>query len=180
VRYPANEVAKRHERIVKEASRLFRKRGFKDVTVAEVMKGAGLTHGAFYSHFSSKEELMAAAVDEAMRVSVEGLAASSKTAAGRRAYRDAYLSTKHRDAAESGCTMAALSSEIRNEPETQAAFTARLKETVAAAGVDRAEALLAVSAMVGAVALARAVDDDAFSEEILQKVRLQLRRKTGD
>jgi TetR/AcrR family transcriptional repressor of nem operon len=180
VRYPADEVAKRHERIVKEAARLFRKRGFKAVTVAEVMQAAGLTHGAFYSHFSSKEELMAAAVDEAMRVSVEGLAASSGTATGRRAYRDAYLSTKHRDGAESGCTMAALSGEIRNEPETKAAFTARLKETVAAAGGDRAETLLAVSAMVGAVALARAVDDDAFSEEILQKVRAELRRKTGD
>ncbi len=62
MRYPAKETAAKHERIVKEASRLFRERGFENVTVGEVMKAAGLTHGAFYAHFDSKEELQAAAV----------------------------------------------------------------------------------------------------------------------
>jgi AcrR family transcriptional regulator len=60
--YPAKQTAVRHERIVKEASRLFRERGFEKVSVEEVMKAAGLTHGAFYAHFSSKEELKSAAV----------------------------------------------------------------------------------------------------------------------
>ena len=54
MRYPAEQTAAKHERIVKEASRLFRERGFEDVTVGEVMKAAGLTHGAFYAHFGSK------------------------------------------------------------------------------------------------------------------------------
>ena len=54
MRYPAKETAAKHERIVKEASRLFRERGFENVTVGEVMKAAGLTHGAFYAHFASK------------------------------------------------------------------------------------------------------------------------------
>ena len=57
MRYPARETAAKHERIVKKASRLFRERGFENVTVDEVMKTAGLTHGAFYAHFGSKEEL---------------------------------------------------------------------------------------------------------------------------
>ena len=57
VRYPAEETAAKHERIVKEASRLFRERGFEDVTEGDVMKAAGLTHGAFYAHFGSKEKL---------------------------------------------------------------------------------------------------------------------------
>jgi TetR/AcrR family transcriptional repressor of nem operon len=61
MRYPAQETAVKHERIVKEASRLFRERGFENISVGEVMKAAGLTQGAFYAHFSSKEELVFAA-----------------------------------------------------------------------------------------------------------------------
>ena len=67
MRYPAKETAAKHERIVREASRLFRERGFENVSVGEVMKAAGLTHGAFYAHFGSKEELQAAAVHMARR-----------------------------------------------------------------------------------------------------------------
>ncbi len=63
MRYPAEETAERHERILQAASRMFRERGFQDVTVAEVMKAAELTHGAFYSHFESKDALMAAATE---------------------------------------------------------------------------------------------------------------------
>src|SRR6201991_1998371 len=69
MRYPAKEPAEKHERIVKEASRLFRERGFENVTVGEVMKAAGLTHGAFYAHFSSKQELQEAAVAYGQEVS---------------------------------------------------------------------------------------------------------------
>ena len=70
MRYPVEETAAKHERIVKEASRLFRERGFENVSVAEVMKAAGLTHGAFYAHFGSKEELQAAAVAYGQKVSL--------------------------------------------------------------------------------------------------------------
>jgi TetR/AcrR family transcriptional regulator, transcriptional repressor for nem operon len=68
MRYPAKETVVKHERIVKEASRLFRERGFENVSVGEVMKAAGLTHGAFYAHFSSTEELKAAAVADGPKV----------------------------------------------------------------------------------------------------------------
>ena len=62
MRYPVEETAAKHERIVKEASRLLRERGFENVSVGDVMKAAGLTHGAFYAHFASKEQLQAAAI----------------------------------------------------------------------------------------------------------------------
>jgi len=78
MRYPVEETAAKHERIVKEASRLFRERGFENVSVAEVMKAAGLTHGAFYAHFRSKEELQAAAVAYGQKVSREGVQRSNK------------------------------------------------------------------------------------------------------
>src|ERR1700746_2820094 len=79
MRYPVEETAAKHERIVKEASRLFRERGFENVSVGEVMKAAGLTHGAFYAHFGSKEELQAAAVAYGQKVSLGRLQRSNNT-----------------------------------------------------------------------------------------------------
>ncbi|ADV81397.1 TetR/AcrR family transcriptional regulator [Terriglobus saanensis] len=174
MRYPVKETEEKHQRIVREASRLFRERGFKDVTVAEVMKAAGLTHGAFYSHFSSKEALMAAATEYGMQNTLERVAKNFATPAGRKAYIDRYLSTKHRDHPETGCTMAALSSEIRREPVARDAFTASLKEILAAIGEERGEAILTTATMVGAMMLARAVTDEAFSREILKEIREKL------
>src|SRR5215467_7744260 len=96
MRYPVEETAAKHERIVKEASRLFRERGFENVSVAEVMKAAGLTHGAFYAHFASKKELQEAAVAYGQKVSLERLQRSKKkTAKG--SFTDSYLSPRHRD-----------------------------------------------------------------------------------
>ena len=78
MRYPVKDTAAKHERIVREASRLFRERGFENVSVGEVMKAAGLTHGAFYAHFGSKEQLQAAAVAYGQKVSL-GRAQRSKS-----------------------------------------------------------------------------------------------------
>jgi TetR/AcrR family transcriptional regulator, transcriptional repressor for nem operon len=179
MRYPAEETAEKHQRILREASQMFRERGFQDVTVAEVMKAAALTHGAFYSHFDSKESLMAAATEYAMENTLEGVKKSFGTAKTRAAYLDRYLSTEHRDHPATGCPMAALSGDIRNEPEVKGAFTVELKAIVEAMGGDRGEAMVTLSAIVGAMALARAVSDEAFSREILEKVRGKLDRKEG-
>jgi TetR/AcrR family transcriptional repressor of nem operon len=65
MRYPASQTAERHERILREAARLFRERGFDGAGVADIMKAAGLTHGAFYAHFPSKDALEAEAVERA-------------------------------------------------------------------------------------------------------------------
>jgi TetR/AcrR family transcriptional regulator, transcriptional repressor for nem operon len=174
MRYPATETAEKHDRIVQEASRLFRERGFEDVTVAEVMKKTGLTHGAFYSHFESKEALMAAAVEYAMQGVLRGVKKSFPTLEGRRAYLDRYLTASHRDTPGTGCPMAALSGEIRNEPEVKGRFTANLKEIISAMGGERREAMATLATLVGAISLARAVDDEAFSREILREVQKKL------
>ena len=174
MRYPVTETAEKHNRIVQEASRLFRERGFEDVTVAEIMKKAGLTHGAFYSHFESKEALMAAAVEYGMHGILRGVKKSFPTLEGRRAYLDRYLTTKHRDAPGTGCVMAALSGEIRNEPEVKGTFTANLKEIFSAMGGERREAMATLATLVGAISLARAVDDEMLSQQILRSVRKTL------
>src|SRR5215471_7001382 len=96
MRYPAEETAAKHERIVKEASRLFRERGFENVSVGEVMKAAGLTHGAFYAHFGSKEELQVAAIAYGQGVSLERVQRSNSHK-GKGSYADRYLSPRHRD-----------------------------------------------------------------------------------
>src|SRR5258708_31922741 len=117
MRYPATETAEKHDRIVQEASRLFRERGFEDVTVAEVMKKAGLTHGPFYSHFESKQALMAAAVEYAMQGVLRGVKKSFPTLEGRRAYLDRYLTARHTDAPGTVCPIGALSGDTSEEAE---------------------------------------------------------------
>jgi TetR/AcrR family transcriptional repressor of nem operon len=172
MRYPAEETAAKHERIVKEASRLFRERGFENVSVGEVMKAAGLTHGAFYAHFASKEELQAAAVAYGQKVSLGRLQRSKKS---RESYADRYLSRRHRDNPGDGCTMAALAQAVaRSTPELKTAFEQGLENILSAEGGDRKEAIFQVAAMIGGVVLARAVNDPQLSDEILRSVRQTL------
>src|SRR6516225_4721544 len=86
VRYPAKETAAKHDRIIREASRLFRERGFENVSVGEVMKAAGLTHGAFYAHFGSKQESHKAAVACGQELSANRARADGTTKKGRQEY----------------------------------------------------------------------------------------------
>ena len=175
MRYPAKETAAKHDRIVKEASRLFREGGFENVTVGEVMKAAGLTHGAFYAHFASKEELQKAAVAYGQAVSADRARRYGATKKGRRAYADRYLSPWHRDTPGDGCTMAALGQEIaRSTPELKAAFEQGFEEILSAGGDDRKEAIFQTAALIGGVVLARAVQDPALSDEILDSVRRKI------
>ena len=171
MRYPAKETAAKHERIVREASRLFRERGFENVSVGEVMKAAGLTHGAFYAHFASKEELQAAAVDYGQRVSLGRLQRNKK----RGMFDHRYLSPAHRDNPGDGCTMAALGPEVaRSAPELKAALEQGLEDMLSARGGDRKEAIFRAAAMLGGVVMARAVRDPRLSDEILKSVRQKL------
>lgn len=171
MRYPAEQTAAKHERIVKEASRLFRERGFANVTVGEVMKAAGLTHGAFYAHFGSKEELQAAAVRYGQKVSL-GRVQRSKEKKTKGSYTERYLSPRHRDNPGDGCTMASLAQEVaRSTPELKSAFEQGLQDILRAGGGTRDEAIFRVAAMIGGVVLARAVRHPRFSDEILSSVR---------
>jgi len=175
MRYPAKETAAKHERIVKEASRMFRERGFENVTVGEVMKAAGLTHGAFYAHFASKKDLEKAAVAYGQELSAgraRGYGGSKKE---RHEYADRYLGTRHRDTPGDGCTMAALAQEVaRSSPEIKTAFGAGLEEILSANGGDRKEAIFRTAVLVGAITLSRAVQERALSDEILETVRKKL------
>jgi TetR/AcrR family transcriptional repressor of nem operon len=175
VRYPAKETAAKHERIVKEASRLFRERGFENVTVGEVMKAAGLTHGAFYAHFDSKEELKRAAITHGQELAIDRARSSGATEKGRRAYAERYLSLRHRDNPGGGCTMAALAQEVaRSSPEIRRASEHGLEGILSAHGADREEGIFRTAALLGAVVLARSVQDPHFSKEILDSVRNKL------
>jgi len=172
--YRREETAVKHKRIVKEASRLIRKLGFQHVTVGEVMKAAGLTHGAFYAHFDSKEELQAAAVAYGQKVSL-GRMQRSNSSKSKGSYADRYLSRWHRDHPGDGCTMAALAQEVaRSTPQLKSAFEQGLEEILSAKGGERKEAIFQAAAMIGGVILARAVQDPRLSDEILRTVRQKL------
>lgn len=174
LRYPAKETAAKHDRIVKEASRLFRERGFEKVTVAEVMKAAGLTHGAFYAHFGSKQELQEAAIAYGQALSADRVRSHGATKKATRAYSNRYLSPRHRDNPGDGCTMAALAPEVaRSTPELKAAFERGLEEILSASG-KRMEAIFQTAALLGGIMLARAVLDPQLSDEILRSVQQKL------
>jgi TetR/AcrR family transcriptional regulator, transcriptional repressor for nem operon len=156
----------------KEASRQFRQRGFENVSVGEVMKAAGLTHGAFNAHFGSKEELQAAAVLTARNFA---RACAAQQDQEQRINADRYLSARQRDNPGDGCTMAALGQEVaRSTPELKAAFEQGSEEILSAEAGDRKEAILQVAVMVGGIVLARAVQTPQLSDEILNSVRQHL------
>lgn len=168
------QMAENRRRILDVASTLFRDRGFEAVSVAEVMKAAGLTHGGFYGHFSSKDDLVAQTLAHV-------LAADAGGGGEIGAYLDAYLSPRHRDDPAAGCPTAGLAATIRHQsPAARGAMTEGLRSQIerietaipAADPADRRRtAIGSWAAMVGAVILARAIDDPALSDEILEQTR---------
>src|ERR1041385_1603419 len=120
------QAAENRERIVDAAAQLFRERGFEGIGVADLMKEAGLTHGGFYGHFSSKEDLMAKACTRTSARSRERWAKLAAEAPGNplAAIAGAYLTSKHRDNPGSGCLMAALAADAsRQGPAVRRAIT---------------------------------------------------------
>jgi TetR/AcrR family transcriptional repressor of nem operon len=170
-------------RILESASRLFREKGFEAVSVAEVMKAAGLTHGGFYGHFESKDDLIAQAIAHIFTVQDDGQGNIA-------AYLNAYLSPQHRDSVGEGCPTAALVADIRRQtPAARLAMTEgfrsqidRIARAIVAPGAaaSRRQAVGAWSAMVGAVVLARAIDDPVLSGEILDETRAWVEGNLGE
>jgi TetR/AcrR family transcriptional regulator, transcriptional repressor for nem operon len=183
VRYPAEQTAARHERILREASRLFRQRGLNGVSVPQIMKAARLTHGPFYNHFESKEALVAESIERAMADTVQYIASFTRPNTARRQFLDAYLSPRHRDNPGEGCPVAALARDVAHNPAARIPFTRGLEEVLSAistrltsdrSGDPRGQAIGLLVRIVGALILARAVDDPALSEEILAQARADI------
>jgi len=185
VRAAAKEAS--HERIVQAAARAIRRSGYDGTGVADIMKEAGLTHGAFYAHFASREAMLAEAADRAGAESNAVGASVVATAPAEQALQalvQAYLSKEHLAGIETGCPVAALGSEMpRQAPEVRRAATRRIKEMidlVARQSPDWGQpgaherALVTVATMVGTLMIARAVDDAALSEALRSATLKQL------
>lgn len=171
-----------HERIVKAASRTIRRDGIDNVGVGELMKQAGLTHGGFYRHFESREDLVAEAIDAALAHGSRRVRQASQLGSPEAltAMIDGYLSRLHRDKPETGCAVAALPTDIaRCGPRARAAYSRQVRSyidllTELAPDRDRNKGQLILAALVGALVLARAVDDRDLSDGILEMVNRAL------
>lgn len=178
MRYPAEETAERHRRILEVASVLFRERGFDGVSVGQVMKASGMTQGAFYHHFESKEALIEECLRDASAKSLEKMAAAGVDPESMTAHIQDYVSEWHRDARGTGCMIAALGSDAAHEPFVQPVFTEHIEGVLnglmttgasSESGGTRRNAIQTLSGMVGALVLSRAVDDPELSSEILRE-----------
>jgi TetR/AcrR family transcriptional regulator, transcriptional repressor for nem operon len=181
-----------HERIVEAAARAIRRSGYSGAGVADIMKEAGLTHGGFYAHFASRDAMLAEAAD---RAGAEGVAAVARVAAAAppqqalQAMMRAYLSKAHVEAVETGCGVAALCSETpRQTPDVRRAATRRIKEMIDLVAREAPDwgqpgaherALVTVATMVGALVLARAVDDARLSEALREAALKHVIPKAG-
>ena len=176
------EAAENRQRIIEVASKLFRERGFDGIGVADLMKSAGLTHGGFYGNFASKEDLMALACAHALESSLNTLHEAVEQS-GEKALSvlaTAYLSPAHRDSPADGCALAALGAEsARHGVPVRGAFTRSVRSVVDvltslmqgnSRRAKRERAFATYASLVGAIVLARAVDDPVLSDEILQSV----------
>jgi TetR/AcrR family transcriptional regulator, transcriptional repressor for nem operon len=184
MRYSAEHKQKTRERIVDRAARSFCKDGIDQVSIAGLMSDAGLTHGGFYAHFKSKEDVLLAALEHALEQTyATRLSEAARTSGGPMeqvgAMLEAYLSLTHRDHADRGCAIAAVGIEAaRTDPRCRQVFNdaiekraALLQEAIGAGPEHRSEALALISMMVGAMVLSRATGDSPLSTEILDAAR---------
>src|SRR5215475_10816079 len=176
------EAAQTREAIVAAAADHLRRTGIAEASLVHMMSAAGLTHGGFYRHFRNKEHLVAEGLSAA---GVNTIATISRNMAkgGINAAVDSYLSRTHRDASVPTCPFAALGSEVaRSGEETRAAATAVLEKLFTTladgdVGADaRADAIVLLSTLIGAMTLARIAGKTALSEEILTCAKKHLHR----
>ena len=179
------------ERILTSAAQLFRERGFDGVGVADLMKHAGLTHGGFYGHFESKQDLMAQACEHVHAPKLESwkhLAETRPEQALAKIVTD-YLRPEHRDTPGSGCILAALAAEApRHGAGVKRVLTGATQGQLSVLsnlipGKNKRErsekALMLYSGMVGALVLSRAMDDPKLSADFLKSVAARLLRSVA-
>jgi TetR/AcrR family transcriptional repressor of nem operon len=176
MRVTREKAAENRARIVATASRLFREKGFDGVGLDAIMKEAGLTHGGFYGHFSSKEDLAAEAVVRALEQGA-GLQSRYTNVAD---FVSDYLSESHFADRANGCVLAALGGDVaRRGEEVRSAITSYVRTALeqlaslcrGTAAARRRRAITTLAGVVGAMTLARAVEDPGLSDEILSTAR---------
>ena len=176
-----------HDRIVKTAAARIRSEGIDGVSVSDLMTDAGLTHGGFYRHFGSRDELVVEAVEAALADGSKAAAAAGQLGPGQglAAVIAGYLSATHRDHPEAGCAVAALPTDVvRATPGARAAYTTQVRRYLDLLAEldpshDSDQAQMTLAALVGGVLLARAVDDQELSDEILESVARGLRGRAA-
>ena len=182
MRKSKSESAETRKRIVSAASAEFRRNGVDGTGLADLMSAAGLTHGGFYKHFESKDQVVEEALAAASESMAEELKAALSRAPGSRGFNAAlaeYLSPEHRDAPADGCPLAAMASElVRSSDEVRERATAGFLNMVDALAARmeglspaaaKKKAMFMVCAMIGAVTVARVVNDPELSASILRQ-----------
>jgi TetR/AcrR family transcriptional repressor of nem operon len=173
------EKAENRERVLKAAAAQIREGGLESVSVGKIMQAVNLTHGGFYGHFASRSDLLAQALERAL-VDGEGGARAQAAAPGRpkgiAGFVRSYLSRAHRDARDRGCAISALVSDVARADEQSREVMAKHVEGYIGAmkhglGNDDADAIFAVCAMVGALAISRVIPDANRSDQVLKAVK---------
>ncbi|HEY5008117.1 MAG TPA: TetR/AcrR family transcriptional regulator [Caulobacteraceae bacterium] len=192
MRYDAEHKQQTRERVLREAAKAIRAEGPHQIAVAGIMARAGLTHGGFYAHFASKDDLVVAAIGQMFDEGLERVVRETEgrtPAAGLAAYIDFYLSHEHRDARTSGCPLPFMAADL---PRLSAPAQARFAEGIAGlrgklgalleqlghADV-KTEASSMLSELVGALSLARAEPDRDRSDTILARSTASLKQRFG-
>lgn len=192
MRYDAEHKARTRARILKEAAKAIRSEGPQRIRVAGVMSRAGLTHGGFYAHFSSKDNLVAEAITQMFQdsaASFDRVVTGRSPADALSAFIDYYLSSSHRDARDTGCPLAALATDLprlKTTARTRFADGVTRLTTMLASWFEAhgspdpgAEAASTLAELVGAIGLARAVPSREQSNAILANSRMMLKRRLG-
>jgi TetR/AcrR family transcriptional repressor of nem operon len=188
MRRSKEDTAKTKVQIVEAASARFRENGICETGLADLMQAAGLTHGGFYRHFGSKDELVAAVTRETFAYTTEVMRASgaeAKKGRGLEAIANDYLAPAHRSDRRNGCPLAALGSELaRSGRATRSAATKGMQDMIDAvaaqmenSGSRRSEkaAMTAVATMFGALTMSRIANDPDLSDALLSAARDHLK-----
>lgn len=180
MRYEKGHKEATRQRIIETASKQFRKDGVEATGLAGLMSNAGLTHGGFYSHFASKEDLVREAVASALAETHGRMAqVAASNEGGLEALLRFYLTTRHRDHPERGCAAAALAPELGRHPKaTREAFMKSLDKIIdlfagklpdkASPEARRSTAIAIFACMMGTIQLSRTVTDPELSEQVIE------------
>lgn len=186
MRYSQDHKAQTHQRIINEAAVRFRRDGIGATGLQPLMKALNLTHGGFYAHFKSKDELVEKALGAAAAELDQHCAMLFSQERPLEAFIDSYLSEWHLTSPDQGCPLPTMSSELgqrgQHSPTTDAVLTARLEQIEAALEGENADeqSLVLMSTLVGALVLARSVENPQLATRIMDVVRVSLKAQASE